>query len=173
MSFVVDDINAPRGLATVEQPADGDLTAETQTVVLHEERLVADKEVRHVGDVEIRTEVDDVPGRLEVDAVREDVEVQHIVRGDVVDERQDPYYDGDELVVPVYEEQLVVSKRIILREELRIKRVPTTEHQLFEDTLRRERLVVDDPSDGSMVHERYSEKREGFFDGLWRKVMTP
>ncbi|MBV8087129.1 MAG: YsnF/AvaK domain-containing protein [Chloroflexi bacterium] len=170
---MVDDIDAPRRLATPEEPAEADLTADTQTIVLHEERLVADKEVRHVGDVEIRTEVDEVPGRLEVDALREDVEVQHVVRGEVVEERQDPYYDGDELVVPVYEEQLVVSKRIILREELRIKRVPMTERQLFEDTLRRERLVVEDPSDGSMVHERYSEKREGLFDGLWRKIMTP
>mgnify|MGYP001346272292 CR=1 FL=1 len=168
---MVDDIDAPRRVTAA--PAPDEMAYEAQTIVLHEERLVADKEMRHVGDVEIRTEVDEVPGRLEVDVLREDVEVEHVLRGEIVEERRDPYYDGDELVVPVYEEQLVVSKRLILREELRVKRVPTSERRLFEDTLRRERLVVEDPSDGDLVRERYAERREGLLDGLWRKIMTP
>src|SRR5207247_10618278 len=53
----------------------------------------------------------------------------------------------------VYEEQLVVTKRLVLREQLRIRRVRTTERQLFEDTLRRERAVVDDPGRTGLVRE--------------------
>ena len=38
-----------------------------QTLELREERLVARKELRELGDIEVRTEIEEVPGRLEVD----------------------------------------------------------------------------------------------------------
>ena len=57
--------------------------------------------------------------------------------------------------MPVYEEQLVVVKRLMLKERLRIRRVRTSETRLFQDTLRRERLVVDDPRNGGLVHEQF------------------
>ena len=75
--------------------------------------------------------------------------------GQVVSEREDPRDEDGVLVVPVYEERLVVTKRLVLRERLRIRRVGTIERQLFEDTLRRERLVLDDPQHTGLVHERY------------------
>jgi uncharacterized protein (TIGR02271 family) len=126
-----------------------------QTLELREERLVARKELRELGDIEIRTEIDEVPGRLEVDALREEVEVEHETVGQVVSERDKPWEEDGVLVVPIYEEQLVVTKRLVLRERLRIRRVGVTERQLFQDTLRRERLVVEDPQHTGLVHERY------------------
>jgi uncharacterized protein (TIGR02271 family) len=126
-----------------------------QTIELREEQLVAHKELRELGEVEVRTEVDDVHGRLEVDAYREEVEIEHEPVGQVVSERGQPWEENGVLIVPVYEEQLVVTKRLVLRERLRIRRVGTTERQLFEDTLRRERLVVDDPQHTGLVHEQY------------------
>jgi uncharacterized protein DUF2382 len=59
------------------------------------------------------------------------------------------------MVVPIYEEQLVVSKRVVLRDRLGVRRVRTTQRQLFEDTVRRERLVVEDAHQSGMVHEIY------------------
>ena len=156
-----------------------DLPPEGRTIPLRQEELVAHKEMRHMGDVEVRTEVEEVPGRLEVQALREEVEVEHLPVGRVVAQRDAPHQDGDVLVVPVYEEQLVVSKRLILREELRIKRLPATELQVFEDTLRRERLVVEDAGHTGALRERYptegaeGERRESFFENLRRKVMQP
>ena len=61
---------------------------------------------------------------------------------------------GDALVIPIYEEQLVVVKRLVLREQVRVRRQGATERQIFEDTIRRERLVVDDPAGTGLVHER-------------------
>jgi uncharacterized protein (TIGR02271 family) len=159
--------------------ASADLPPEGRTIPLRQEELVAHKEMRHMGDVEVRTEVEEVPGRIEVQAQREEVEVEHVPVGRVVAQREAPYHDGDVLVVPVYEEQLVVSKRLILREELRVKRVPSTETQVFEDTLRRERLVVEDVGHTGALRERYpideseGERREGFLENLRRKVMQP
>lgn len=156
-----------------------DLPPEGRTIPLRQEELVAHKEMRHMGDVEVRTEVEEIPGRIEVQAQREEVEVEHVPVGRVVAQLEAPYQDGDVLVVPVYEEQLVVSKRLILREELRVKRIPSTETQVFEDTLRRERLVLEDVGHTGAVRERYptedldGERREGFLENLRRKVMQP
>ncbi len=127
----------------------------SQTLELREEQLVAVKELRELGDVELRTEIEEVPGRLEVDAYREEVVVEHEPVGQVVTEREKPWEEDGILVVPVYEEQLVVTKRLVLRERMRVRRVGTTERQLFEDTLRRERLVIDDPQHTGLVREQY------------------
>ena len=126
-----------------------------RTLELREEQLVAHTELRELGEVEVRTEVDEIPGRLEVDAYREEVQIDHEPVGTVVSERDDPWEEDGVLVVPVYEEQLVVTRRLVLRERLRIRRVGTTERQLFQDTLRRERLVIEDPQHTGLVHERY------------------
>lgn len=143
------------GLATeAVRPTDARAEDE-QTLELREEQLIAHKELREVGEVTVRTEIEQLPGRLEVDAYREEVSVEHEPVGQVVSERQEPWEEDGTLVVPVYEEQLVVTKRLVLRERLRVRRVGTTERQLFEDTLRRERLVVEDPQHTGLVHERY------------------
>ena len=134
---------------------DRELGPDERTIELREEQLVAHKELRDVGEVEIRTEVEEVPGRLEVEAYREEVEIEHVAVNRVVSERVDPWEENGVLIVPVYEEQLVVTKRLVLREQLRVRRFSTVEHQIFEDTLRRDRVVVDDPHDSGLVHERY------------------
>ncbi|MBA2447738.1 MAG: YsnF/AvaK domain-containing protein [Chloroflexi bacterium] len=126
-----------------------------QTLELREEQLVPHKEMREVGQIQIRTEVEEIPGRLEVEALREEVEVEHVPIGQVVSERVPPWEEDGVLYVPLYEEQLVMVKRLVLREHLKIRRVGTTETRLFEDTLRRDRLVVEDPDNTGLVHERF------------------
>jgi len=128
---------------------------EERVIELRQEQLVANKQLRDLGEVIVRTEIDTVPARLEVDALREEVEVAHEPVGQAVAERKDPWEEDGVLVVPIYEEQLVVTKRLVLRERLRVRRIRTTERQLFEDTVRRERLVVEDPQQTGLVHEMY------------------
>lgn len=127
----------------------------SETISLREERLVARREMRQAGEIVVRTEVEQVPGHLEVDALREEVEVEHVPIGQAVSERGEPWEEDGVLVIPIYEEQLVVSKRLVLREQLRVRRVRLTERQLFEEALQRERVVVEDPANTGMVRERY------------------
>jgi stress response protein YsnF len=54
-----------------------------------------------------------------------------------------------------------VTKRLLLREQLRIRRVTTTQRQLFEDTLKKERVEVDDPGQTGMVHEQFAADEGG------------
>jgi uncharacterized protein (TIGR02271 family) len=165
---------------------------EERLLELREEQLATRKELREVGEIVIRTEVESVPAQLEVEALREEIEVEHEPVGLAVNKRDAPWEENGVLVVPVYEEQLVVSKRLILRERLRVRRIGTTERQLFQDTLRREHLVVEDPQQTGLVREVYPTDEEsvrtdtsrrsedgdpsdrpqgGFLEGLVRKVL--
>jgi uncharacterized protein (TIGR02271 family) len=126
-------------------------------IELREEQLVANKEVRQLGEIIVRTELEEVPARLEVEALREEIEVEHEAVGQAVRERESHREQDGVLILPVYEEQLVVSKRLVLRERLHIRRISTSERQLFQDTVRRDRLVVEDPDHTGLVHEVYPE----------------
>jgi uncharacterized protein (TIGR02271 family) len=176
---------APEGARPPDRARDDE---QQQTLELREEELVARKDLQQLGEIIIRKSVEEVPGRLEVDAYAEEVEVEHEPVGQVVSERGKPWEEDGTLIVPVYEEQLVVSKRLVLRERLRIRRVGTTQRQLFEDTLRRERVVIEDPQQTGRVHERYptddehpegsdvggDDQREsegGFLEQLARKAL--
>jgi uncharacterized protein (TIGR02271 family) len=142
---------APNRSAEIEDPE-----ADTVKMLeLREEELVAHKSLHDLGDVKVHTEVEEIPGRLEVDAYHEEVLIEHEPVGQIVSERDSPWEEDGVVVIPVYEEQLVATKRLVLKERIHIRRVGTTERQLFQDTLRRERLVVDDARHTAAVRERY------------------
>jgi uncharacterized protein (TIGR02271 family) len=134
--------------------APADLT-DRQTLQLREEQLAVRKELELSGHVRVRKEVEDVPRRLEADTYREEVTVEHVPIGRVVQERQPPRDEDGLYIMPIYEEQLVLVKQLILKEEIRIRRRGATERRLFEDTVRRERLVVEDPERTGRVRELY------------------
>ena len=135
-------------------PSSGDDDDE-RTLELREEQLVAKKEQRTIGEIVVRTEIDEVPAQLEVEAVREEVIVEHEPVGEAVSERQQPWEQDGVLIVPVYEEQLVVTKRLVLRERIHVRSVSTRARQLFQDTVKRDRLVVEDPQHTGSVREQY------------------
>jgi uncharacterized protein (TIGR02271 family) len=124
------------------------------TLKLKEEQLVPHRQTRQVGEVVVRTESEEVPARLELDADHEEVEISRVPIGRVVSERQQPWEEDGATVIPIYEEQLVVTRRLVLKEHVVIRRAVVTEHQVFEDTVRRDRLKVDDGGTG-YVREVY------------------
>ena len=161
---------------------------ERRTLEVREEQLVPRKELRESGDVRIHKEVEQVTGRMEVDALREEVEIEHVPVGEVVEERKAPWQEDDALVVPVYEERLVLVKRLVLKEQLRVRRRQTTERHVLEEPVLRERVVIDDTTGRNVVQERAtgdqdraprsadeaetaSEERDGPLERLARKLL--
>lgn len=124
-----------------------------QLIELREEQLVVHKELQERGEIVVRKTIDEAPGRIEADAVSEEIEIQHEPAGEAVSTRREPWEEDGALVVPVYEEQLVLVKRLVLKERIRIRRIGVTERRVFEDTLRRERLIIEDPRATGMVRE--------------------
>lgn len=123
-----------------------------ETLRLREEQLVAHKRLEQIGHVKVRKVVDKVPGRVEVEALREHVDVERVPVGEVVAERVAPWEEDGVMVVPVYEEQLVVTKQLVLKEHLRVRKTQAVERQVFEETLLRERAVLEDTA--GVVRER-------------------
>lgn len=65
---------------------------------------------------------------------RTNVEVERVPVGRIVEAIPEVRDDGDLMVVPVVEETLVVERRLVLKEELHIRRVQTKER--FRDTVK-------------------------------------
>ena len=158
---------------------------------LKEEELVPHKELQELGEVVLRTEIEEFSGRFELEAYREEVEVEHVPVGEVVRERREPWEEDGVLIVPIYEERLVVSKQLVLRERLHIRKTGLTETHLFEDTLRRDKLVMEDPAHTGALREQFptegqeaaeaeggkgtaeaEDKDEGLVERVVRKVMS-
>ncbi len=126
-------------------------------MTLHEEQLIAHKNVAQVGDVVLRKQVEEVPSHVQAEVFREEVRVQHVPVNQVVQEQRAPWEEQGVTIVPVYEEQAVLVKQLVLREYLRVERVRTSETRQFQDTVRREKLVIDDPSGSRLVHEEHAD----------------
>jgi len=148
-----------------------------QTLELREEELIAHKERVEAGAVNVRKVTEEVPSQLEVDAVRDELEVEHVPIGQVVAERAEAREEGGLWIIPVYEEQLVVVKRLVLREELRVRRIPVHEKRVIQETVRRDRVEIDGQGLTERVHERYptETKEEGekpsLLERMGRKVL--
>ncbi len=127
---------------------------------LREEELTARTETVPAGTVRVRRDVEAVPAHLEVEALRDEVQLERVPIGEEVSERVEPWDDEGVTVIPVYEEQLVVVKRLVLKEHVRVRHVQRRETRLVEDTVLRERVVVEDPDDTGQVREIYPTDRE-------------
>lgn len=115
-----------------------------QRMTLNQEELALYKNRVQAGSV-------DVHKRVETRHVRESVPVMHeevTVERRAVDNHDastEVRYEGDTMIVPVVEEELVVQKRTVVREELVIRRKQVEREQVVEADLRRERADVDGP----------------------------
>lgn len=75
--------------------------------------------------------------------VQEDVDIERVAVGREVDAPVPIRYEGDTMVVPLMEEVLVVEKRLMVREELRITRRRTEVRDVRRETLRAEEATVE------------------------------
>ena len=119
----------------VEEPLVVPVVAEELAV---EKRQVTRGTVRIHTRVETREEVVDEPLLHEEIAV-ERVPVNALVEG----EAPMPHYENEVFVIPILEEVLVVQKRLLLKEEVRVTRRSTTMSKPQQVTLRREVVEIE------------------------------
>ena len=106
---------------------------------------VAAVSVRRVatGRVEVRTLTDTFEETVRATLGRETVEVTRVAVDRQVETAPAIRTEGDVTIVPVLEEILVVEKRLVLKEEIHIRRTARTEQFEIPVTLRRQRAVVE------------------------------
>jgi uncharacterized protein (TIGR02271 family) len=119
----------------VEEPLVVPVVAEELTV---EKRQVTRGTVRIHTRVETHEEVVDEP-LLHEEITVERVPVNALVEG----EAPIPHYENEVFVIPILEEVLVVQKRLLLKEEVRVTRRSTTMSKPQQVTLRREVVEIE------------------------------
>ena len=65
----------------------------------------------------------------------------------------------DEVVVQVFEEEIVVSKKIVLKEEIRIRKRVAWDEEAVEVDLRKEEVEIDDQSGRGGPHGPLAQER--------------
>jgi stress response protein YsnF len=120
-----------------------------EVIPLVEETATVAKRQVVTGRVRVQTVTDIVEELAQTDVQRETVEVTRVPVDKVVETTPEIRTEGDLTIVPVLEEVLVVEKRLVLKEELHIRRRVDTEAVAVPVSLRKKRAVVEriDPDD--------------------------
>jgi len=129
-------------------------------VELRGEELVAHRRREEVGEVRVRTVVEEIPSRVAAQVTHDEVHVEHVPVDQEVDQRYGPWEEDGAQVIPVYEERLVLVKQLVLKEKVLIRRVEVSETRPIETSVRRERVEVDH-SPGVVVRENGLRPEEG------------
>ena len=140
-----------------DRVATGAGPAHAVAVPVVEERVEVGSESTPAGSVRVRIEVVAGRERVELAGVREEYRASVHAVGRPVDARRDAYLDGDDVVIPVYEERVVLERRLFLKEEVRLRRARHVLHDEQDVPVRRERAVVERlQADGSWHEVRVS-----------------
>lgn len=107
------------------------------------EELRVGKRMVETGVVRVRKLVREHEETVEQPLTREEVQIERVPIGRVVDVTPEPRNEGDTLVIPVLEEVLVVEKRVMLKEEVRVTWRQVEERVPQRVVLRSEEIVVE------------------------------
>jgi uncharacterized protein (TIGR02271 family) len=109
---------------------------------LHVEELSVAKRVISKDRVQVSTVTRQHEELVDEFLAREHVEIERIPIGKPIDAMPPVREDGDTIVVPVVEETVVVERRLVLKEEVRIRKVRETERYQERVLLRKQEAVV-------------------------------
>ncbi|MGH2352472.1 MAG: YsnF/AvaK domain-containing protein [Chloroflexota bacterium] len=109
-----------------------------------EERLVPGKRAVDMGELRIHKYVDSVEETVRQPVTRDDLVVERVPVNRPLEAPVGSRMEGDWLVIPVMEEVLVIQKRLMLKEEVRIRKQQVTEEQEVHETVRHERVEIED-----------------------------
>jgi uncharacterized protein (TIGR02271 family) len=111
-------------------------------VPLLNEELAVTKKTRDTGRVRVTTVTRQHEELVDELLARDQVEVDRVAVGQPIEAIPSVREEGDTIVVPVVEEVLVVERRLILKEEVRIRRVRSTERHQERVTLRKQEAMI-------------------------------
>ena len=118
------------------QPAPED----QQTILLHEETLSVARRTVETSTVHVATVTRHLDRVVDEDLARERVDVERVPIGRYVESAPPVREEGDLTILSVVEE--VFERRLLLREEVHIRRIRTTERHRETVTLRKQEAVI-------------------------------
>jgi uncharacterized protein (TIGR02271 family) len=113
-------------------------------VPVTEERLEVGKRQIDLGEIRIHKTVEEVEQVRRGPLHREEVEIERVRVNRRVTVPEERRQEGEWLVIPVMEEVFVVEKRLVVMEEIRIRKQLMTEDREVRETVRREHASIDE-----------------------------
>ena len=130
----------------VHQSHGSDLEDEDELRVQRtEEELRAGTREREAGRMNVRKRVRTDREQVRVPTKREEV---HVERVPVNEERTGAEIGEDEVSMPVVEEEAVVGKESVVKEEVRVRKDVVQDEEVVEEDVRKEEVDVDDQTTG-------------------------
>lgn len=98
-----------------------------EVIPLVEEHISTSKERFETGTVRVTTFTTETMARVSEELRQEEVDIRHVAVDRPIESVPDIREEDGTLIVPVVEEILVVEKRLVLKEEIHIRRRQTVE----------------------------------------------
>jgi uncharacterized protein (TIGR02271 family) len=107
-----------------------------------QEEIVVDKYVVERGKVRVSKRVSEHEEIVDEPLFHEEVSVERVPINQIIENAPGVRNEGDTLVIPIVEERVFVEKRLVLVEELRVKKQLVETHQPQTITLRKEQVEI-------------------------------
>ncbi len=124
------------------KPAQSAETHDNETLHLAAEELSVTKRAVETGRIRISTQTRERDVWVDESLASERVEIERVPVGQRIQKAPDVREDGDTTIIPVVEEVLAVERQLVLKEEIRIRRVRTIERHQEKVMLRHQEAVV-------------------------------
>lgn len=111
-------------------------------IPLYEEQLSVEKRVAESARVQVSQVTHSHQETVDQLLNHQEVEIERCVIGRPIDSMPSVRQEGDVTIVPVVEEVLKIERSLVLKEEVRIRRVQKTERYQDAVTLRKQEAVV-------------------------------
>ena len=131
------------------------ITQEDLRIPVVEEQLTVGTRVVETGrGVRIHKTISEQPVVIDERLMRDEMEIERVPVDRIValEDKPATRYEGDTLVVPVFEEVLVVERRLRIKEELRITRIRHEESYQNTVSLKAEQVEVERFDDAEKPH---------------------
>ena len=117
-----------------------------------EERVRVEKQIVERGVVRIDTSIKEHLETISEALSREEVDIRRVPMNLTIDVAPEVRQEGDVIIIPVVEERIVVSKRLVLTEELHVHRRKVVEHTSIPVTLCSTEIAVQRESPSADEH---------------------
>jgi uncharacterized protein (TIGR02271 family) len=137
----------------VGQTANPQVDNEPLVIPVIQEQVVFDKQVVETGQVRITKRIIEHEELVDVPLMREEISVERVPVNQFVEAMPSPRQEGDIMIIPVVQEQVFYQKRLLLVEELRVRKQVLEDHKPQQITLLKEEVEVSRSAPGDQNYE--------------------
>ncbi len=121
---------------------DSQTAGEKMVIPVIAEEIAVAKKVIESGKVRISKRISEHEELVDVPLFREEVRVERVPMNLFVEAPPPVRQEGDTMIIPVVEEQIVIQKKLLLVEELRVRKEIVEHHQPQTVNLRKEEVEI-------------------------------